>query len=261
MARFSSNDTSERNASDEDARLHSERLLFDANNAAALQHKLALIDIEAAHRLAWHRSHFNPDQPRVPAGRPDGGQWTSEGVQQSAAIRAPRSLGRLIMSDAAPGGIKVWAQYAEAKDREEVQNKADADAASIERTTAILHNVVLQVSGIVIRRPGSSPREFGIDVHFAFATAVRALNLPGIGETGVEQSFDKAGEARYGKDGSIRTDVVLRNRKGDIIAIYDLKTGNAIIRPPRAAELRAMTKAGPDVPVIELHAERGLRYR
>src|SRR6266508_514177 len=26
-----------------------------------------------------HIHHYNPNQPRVPAGHPDGGQWTSEG--------------------------------------------------------------------------------------------------------------------------------------------------------------------------------------
>src|ERR1700730_2075096 len=64
---------------DQLAHARTERLLRDAHNAAALSHKLALLDIEAQHRLEWHRSHFNPDQPRVPAGHPDGGQWTSEG--------------------------------------------------------------------------------------------------------------------------------------------------------------------------------------
>ena len=72
---------------------------------------------------------------------------------------------------------------------------------------------------------------------------------------------DKEGEARYGKDGSIRTDVVLRNDERSIIAIYDLKTGNATIRPSRATELRAMTGADSDVPVIELHSVRGPRRR
>jgi len=60
-----------------DARL--ERLLSAAQGAAALRHKLAMLDIEAKHRLSWYRSHFNPDQPRVPAGHHDGGQWTKEG--------------------------------------------------------------------------------------------------------------------------------------------------------------------------------------
>ncbi|MGA7488445.1 MAG: hypothetical protein WBW74_16100 [Xanthobacteraceae bacterium] len=41
-----------------------------------------MIDIEAQHRLAQHRSHFNPNQPRVPAGNPDGGQWTRTGASR-----------------------------------------------------------------------------------------------------------------------------------------------------------------------------------
>ena len=199
----------------------------------------------------------------MPAGHHDGGQWTrvGSGFQRLAALGAAQARDRLIMSDAAPGGIRVWTQYAELKDRDAVQDDTDvdsaADAALIERTTELLHTVVLQVAGSVIRRPGSTPREFGTAVHTELARVVRALNLPGIGKIGVEQSFDAKGLARWGTDGSIRTDVVLRNRKGEIIAIYDLKTGNAIIEPSRARELRAMTGARPDVPVIELHAVRG----
>jgi hypothetical protein len=56
-----------------------ERLLRGARDAALFSHKLALLDAEAKHRLALYHSHFNPNQPRVPAGHPDGGQWTSEG--------------------------------------------------------------------------------------------------------------------------------------------------------------------------------------
>jgi hypothetical protein len=61
---------------DDASRARTERLLADAEGAATLRHKLALMDI-TAQRIASHRSHFNPDQPRVPAGNPDGGQWTS----------------------------------------------------------------------------------------------------------------------------------------------------------------------------------------
>jgi len=254
--------------SDENSSTRSEWLLRDAKNAAALRHALAMIDIEGAHRLAWLRSHFNRDQPRVPAGHTDGGQWTSGGggnVRYPAALGAVQGSGRLILSDVTPDGIRAWAQYAEAKDRDEVQNKTDADSAAeaalVERTTAILHYVVLLVSSVIARRPGSSAQTYGTNVHTAFAEAVRKMNLPGIGQIGVEQSFDKDGLASYGADGSIRTDVVLRNPKGVIIAIYDLKTGNAIIRPSRAKELRTLTGAGPDVPVMELHSVRGLMHR
>src|SRR4030081_3776522 len=67
------------NWSDEDSGARIGRLLQGARSAATLSHRLALLDIEAQHRLAWHRSHFDPNQPRVPAGHPDGGQWTSGG--------------------------------------------------------------------------------------------------------------------------------------------------------------------------------------
>lgn len=69
-----------------------ERLLQGANEAIALPHRLRLIDIEARHRLAQYRSHYNPNQPRVPAGHPDGGQWTAAGGSGTrlAAADKPR---------------------------------------------------------------------------------------------------------------------------------------------------------------------------
>ena len=156
----------------------------------------------------------------------------------------------IVISDSTPDGVTAWAQYAETGDQK------SRDDAAISATTVTLHKTLVQVSGTVARSPDITPQQYGTAVHTQFARTVRAMNLPGIGTTGVEQSFDKDGAAKYGTDGSIRTDVVLRN-ESRIIAIYDLKTGNAVIRPPRAAEIRAMTGAGPDVPVIELHSVRG----
>jgi hypothetical protein len=83
----------EGDAPDATSRARTERLLLDAKSAATLHHKLALMDIEARQRIAWHRSHFNPDQPRVPAGNPDGGQWTRVGGaigSRLAAAEKPR---------------------------------------------------------------------------------------------------------------------------------------------------------------------------
>lgn len=62
----------------------------------------------------------------------------------------------------------------------------------------------------------------------------------------------------YGAKGSIRTDVVLRDDTNNVIAIYDVKTGDATIGAARAAELRAKTGAGPNVPIIELQAIHGV---
>jgi hypothetical protein len=93
-----------------------ERLLQSARSAAELRHRLVMLDIEAQHRLAWYHawyhSHYNPNQPRVPAGHPDGGQWTSEGSSKVAA-----SEGRTL-SDAIPDND--WmpdAQYASSRGR------------------------------------------------------------------------------------------------------------------------------------------------
>jgi hypothetical protein len=97
------------NLPDEDSGERIGRLLQGARSAAALSHKLALLDIEAEHRLAWHRSHFNPNQPRVPAGHPDGGQWTHTGS-------AKGSNGPQVMSDVMPDSD--WtpgARYANAR--------------------------------------------------------------------------------------------------------------------------------------------------
>jgi hypothetical protein len=68
------------NLSSATSRERTERLLSDADGARGLVHRLALADIEVKQRLAQYRSHFNPQQPRVPAGSPDGGQWTSTGA-------------------------------------------------------------------------------------------------------------------------------------------------------------------------------------
>jgi hypothetical protein len=59
----------------------------------------------------------------------------------------------------------------------------------------------------------------------AFAGQVRFVKLPGIGFFDVETTLSLMSGARYGSKDSIRTDVVLRNDAGDIIAIYDVKTG------------------------------------
>lgn len=58
--------------------------------------------------------------------------------------------------------------------------------------------------------------------------------------------------------GTIRTDATLRNVQDDVIAIYDVKTGNARISSARADQLRAWTRAAPDTPVFELNIVRGI---
>src|SRR5262245_31250575 len=52
---------------------------------------------------------YSPDQPRVPSGNPDGGQWTSNGGNRR---QDPR-----VLSDLAPDGIGLGSQYAQSRTR------------------------------------------------------------------------------------------------------------------------------------------------
>jgi hypothetical protein len=97
-------------------------------------------------------------------------------------------------------------------------------------------------------------------VHKQFANAVRAANIPGIGYYDVETTYDRDDpDATYGSPGSIRTDVVLHDESGKIIAIYDVKTGKAGLTPARVAELLTETRADPTTTkVIELRFGRAI---
>lgn len=51
---------------------------------------------------------------------------------------------------------------------------------------------------------------------------------------------------------------MLRNDVGDVIAIYDVKTGEKGIEPARAAYLRLKVGVGNEVPIIQMSFKHGL---
>ena len=152
------------------------------------------------------------------------------------------------MSDAYPEPLIPGAQYAQVVIQ---QNGAVTGNARIDRTTERLLSVLADT--IQSLGPGAGPI-FGIRAHVEFGRRVEELNIPGIRDKGVEQSFSLGEAARYGLEGSVRTDVVLRDREGIPIAVYDLKIGNAKLTPSRVREIRDAL-GRPNIPVIEL------RYR
>jgi hypothetical protein len=90
--------------SDEIAHARIQRLV--SGSQAALRGALALRQMQALHRIALHHAHYDPNQPRVPVGHPDGGQWTSVGG--GAGENDPR-----VVSDATPDNLwRPGAQYA-----------------------------------------------------------------------------------------------------------------------------------------------------
>lgn len=128
---------------------------------------------------------------------------------------------------------------------------------SIDGTSEALSDILVSVMDGLEYFPSMSASAYGTFVHGLFGAAVRLRGLPGVGD--IEQTFtlDDA-DPYYGMAGSIRTDVTLRNIQGDIIAIYDVKIGDAPLSRARADELRLKTRASPNTPVFELNIVRGI---
>jgi hypothetical protein len=163
-------------------------------------------------------------------------------------VVAPRP--NAILSDATPDPIRPGAQYAQLN----VQNHAKTGNPLIDRTTDILLQTLARIHALA--GDGSGPW-YGTRIHLMFASDVRLQNLPGIGRTGVEQSFSLGDIADYGEDGTVRVDVYMRDEAGRIVAIWDVKTGGAVLTGARVRQLRAEAGVGSDVRVIELHVTRG----
>jgi hypothetical protein len=127
---------------------------------------------------------------------------------------------------------------------------------TIDETSEALSNILTKVMATLEYLPEMTPQKYGIAVHAAFGLAVKVANLPGVGD--VERSFSlEDSDPGYGVPGTVRTDVTLRNVQGDIIAIYDVKTGDKQMLRPRADALREKTGAAPGTPVFELNIVRG----
>jgi dihydroxyacetone kinase DhaKLM complex PTS-EIIA-like component DhaM len=226
---------------------------------AALRFELSMV----RHAQAL-RKKYDPSQPRVPAGSRTGGQWTNGsngvGVFVFQNPNAVPTLG-LVLSDEMPDPLIEGAQYAQANITIDY-SAALTGLSNVDSTTKELSRALAQTMATVDFIPEWTPQIYGTAVHVAFGTSVRFQGLPGIGFNDVEQSFLSGTEVdRYGQAGSIRTDVVLRNDSGDIIAIYDVKTGGARLTSARVRELRDKTGVGPNVPIVELHVVRGARLK
>ena len=125
----------------------------------------------------------------------------------------------------------------------------------IDQTSFTLLAILTQVVDRIGPRSDLSPSQYGTKIHTEFATAVRG---EGIADVEVEQTFGLDPDDTYGAEGSIRTDVLLRDESGNIIAIWDVKTGNARLKPWRVRELRQMTDTTSDTYVFEMNADRGV---
>ncbi len=138
------------------------------------------------------KANFNPNEPRVPRGNPDGGQWATGGG--SATDVSP------VMTDANPDPLIPGARYAQTQIT--VHTSALTGIESIDDTTTKLtHTLAGVLDGIEIL-PDWTPQKYGMIVHELFANAVRFGGFEGIGFDDVETTFGLEPDAPYGALGT-----------------------------------------------------------
>jgi hypothetical protein len=237
-----------------------------------MRRRLAALRLETAfvrHADVYLKAGFRPDQPRWPKGSEQGGRWSggagTAGDQDGAQTTELSAMRRKPPMPGLPLHLPHFSPGAGSNSlpREPVTiiNNAQTGLSIVDESTEKLRTILEKV---VNGRPQSFGPEYGKAIHYDFANAVRSENLRGVGRDGVEQTFGPdpdQRDVRYGTKGSVRTDVTLRNDSGDVIAIYDIKTGTASLGLRRVQELRNKTGASPSIPIIEMHVQRGLSLK
>jgi hypothetical protein len=206
---------------------------------------------------------YSPDQPRVPKGSPRGGEWTTNDSEGGGSLSTPAGSHNL--------GSEARRRYAmletgtltdetrgTSSNRQrnprysgtavEIDPSALTGIQSIDETTKKLAQILASAVDEVGNVPGAG--RYGTAVHLDFAFKVFFAGIRGIGPLDIERSFRLPADYPSNKK-TVTPDVVLRNDVGDIIAIYDVKTGEGLNRK-RRAELRAATGVDRSVPIIEL---------
>lgn len=238
-----------------------------ASEIAAVQHRLgvrfAQLSVLASAQTRF-TAKFDPSQPRVPAGQREGGQWVSTGraVDPTAPFGSETSSRQVSVTNRSPansGGRSPILAGLPMTGGPRLSPTIDYSTAltgisSIDNVTKALSEMLSKSMQDVGFIPESAAAVYGTAVHADFGVRVRLEGIPGVE---VEQSFFNNDQRAYGYPGSVRTDVILRNDLGDIIAIYDVKTGRAELSLSRLKELRDHTGVGPGVPVIQLQVNRG----
>ena len=154
---------------DTSSKLHRLRSIIHAEN----------VELKLRQLARAVKTNFNPNEPRVPAGNPDGGQWTTGGGGDGGTPR--------VITDVNPDPIIPGARYAQTQVT--VHTSALTGIESIDDTTTKLaHTLASIVDGIEIL-PDTTPQKYGMIVHSIFANAVRFGGFEGIGFDDVETNL------------------------------------------------------------------------
>lgn len=122
----------------------------------------------------------------------------------------------------------------------------------IDSTTEKLNDILDRVVARIGPRLDLTATQYGKLVHDEFKREVLAAHLPGIDDEDLDKTFGVSEDASYGDKDSVRPDLVLRDDQGDIVAIYDVKTGRGF-SSFKVIKYRLRTGSDSFVPLFELH--------
>ena len=89
-------------------------------------------------------------------------------------------------------------------------------------------------------RPVLGPQLFGISVHSWVRAAAEAVGSPNLkAEYTIDPAQEGEDEGRYGKLGTIRLDLIDYRPELGLACVFDIKTGNAQLKPPRILQIAA----------------------
>ncbi|MGH2639709.1 MAG: hypothetical protein ACRDF4_10605, partial [Rhabdochlamydiaceae bacterium] len=170
------------------------------------------------------------------------GVWVhneSEGMICKNAIKAAAEAG---IRDIRSGAVKGIDEFLAKKTRGLSEKEIQAITTEyISQTEQELGKLATQASKQVVRKEGESAAAWGTRVH---ARLKELIIQSGRSDLRGEVSFIGGKEFDYGTKGSIRADAILVNEQGNAIAVFDLKTGKAILSEIRKKILMNATGAG-----------------
>lgn len=220
------------------------------------EHATVRRELESIKREYYARK-YDPNQPRVPAGNADGGQWTNQGSSPSSVQPIFYDPRRLAVQKAIEAGLAfyTWLSARNGRDGQAIITFNASEFRPDGRGELDLSDVKLLDRGKVdaacprlgevqertdlaadaIRRSGRylPPAEFGTAVHTNLKKQIDDLRDP---DFRAEVSYVKNKEENYGRKDSIRIDVLEKVRDGTV-CVYDIKTGRRGLSVARTAEI------------------------
>src|SRR5262245_41237651 len=205
-----------------------------------------------------HRYHYDPNQPRVPQGHQDGGQWTSGGYGSvQKALFDPRIY---LAQKAIEAGLALytWLLLRNNRDRRaviafrareypitgdkavDVEDVKLVDREAVEQPCPEIEKVTEQTDPAAEKVSKEQPflpaAQYGTAVHYQLKKQIDLLDKTKH-PLFAEQSFLKSEDAaKSSGKRSIRVDVY-EKAENQTICVYDIKTGDRRLDMPRMAEI------------------------